>query len=55
MTEEPYIGDGVYCEYDGYHLILSTKDNTGSNTIYLDEYVRENLKKILEPIEKENK
>lgn len=30
-----YLGDGVYAEYDGYHVVLTTD----GNKIYLDQQV----------------
>lgn len=35
-----YLGDGVYVEYDGYHIVLKTGQPTlPTNTIYLDSQV----------------
>ena len=35
-----YLGDGVYAEFDGYHVILKTGDPlSGFNTIYLEDTV----------------
>ena len=32
-----YLGDGVYVEYDGHHLVLSTHDGISTtNTVCLD-------------------
>ena len=32
-----YLGDSVYCEFDGYHIVLTTENGAGpSNTIYLE-------------------
>lgn len=37
---ERYLGDGVYAEYDGYHIVLKTSDGiTTKNTIFLDDSV----------------
>ncbi len=49
MTKfKEYLGDGVYCDFDGYHLVLTTEDGlTVSNTIYLDESVVLSLVKYL--------
>jgi hypothetical protein len=32
-----YLGDGVYIDFDGFHLILTTEDGVSvSNTIYIE-------------------
>lgn len=45
-----HIGDGVYVDSDGYHLVLTTEDgvNTPENTIFIDPYVATALKAVLE-------
>ena len=36
-NERVYLGDGVYVEYDGYHVVLTTSDGIGTtNRICLD-------------------
>lgn len=38
-TNKDYLGDSVYCDYDGYHLILTTENggpNDPSNRICID-------------------
>lgn len=42
-----YIGDSVYVDSDGFHIILTTENGLGSpgNEIYLDDRVWANLKK----------
>lgn len=35
MENNEYLGDGVYVDYDGYHIILMTE----GNTIFLDSVV----------------
>jgi len=41
-----YLGDGVYVDYDGYHIILTTENGiTATNTIYLEWEVYQNLLK----------
>lgn len=44
-NESLYIGDGVYVEWDGFHIILKTGDSTTypRNTIYLEDTVMEEL------------
>lgn len=35
-----YLGDGVYAEFDGYHVVLTTENAiSATNTIYLDDVV----------------
>jgi hypothetical protein len=39
--DKKYIGDAVYAEFDGYHVVLTTENGEfASNTIYLDSHVR---------------
>jgi hypothetical protein len=42
-----YLGDAVYCDWDGYYLILTTEnDSSGpSNVIYIEPTVFANLLK----------
>lgn len=43
-----YIGDGVYVEDQGFHIVLTTEDGMGaSNTIYLEDVVALNLVRFL--------
>jgi len=40
--EKTYLGDSVYAQYDGYHVVLTTENGGGmgpSNTICLDPEV----------------
>ena len=49
-----YLGDSVYAEYDGYHIILYVGNGISKrNAIYLDERVLANLKRYEEFINKE--
>lgn len=44
-----YIGDSVYADYDGYHIILTTENGYGaSNTIALEPNVLEALSRYQE-------
>jgi hypothetical protein len=37
ITGKHYLGDSVYVEFDGYHIILTTDNGLGpSNTIYVE-------------------
>lgn len=39
-----YLGDAVYVDYDGYHVVLTTEDGIRStNTIYLEPVVYDKL------------
>jgi hypothetical protein len=41
-----YLGDGVYCDFDGYHFILTTENGEHiSNIIYLEANVLKALKR----------
>ncbi|UCG53606.1 MAG: hypothetical protein JSW58_08615 [Candidatus Latescibacterota bacterium] len=41
-----YLGDGVYADYDGYHIVLTTENGiTTTNTIALEPPVMEALKR----------
>jgi hypothetical protein len=40
MKEPRYLGDGVYIEFDGYQIKLTTSDGIhDTNTIYLEDQV----------------
>lgn len=43
-----YLGDAVYADYDGYHIILSISEGTYDNQIFLDPSVMKNLKEYEE-------
>ena len=60
MADEPiqqnefkeFLGDGVYAEWDGYHIVLKTgNDRSPDNVVYLDHYVRSALKKYMAKLE----
>ncbi len=36
MENRTYIGDGVYISNDGWHVILDTERENGTNQIYLE-------------------
>lgn len=47
--EKRYLGDGVYVESDGFHIILTTEDGISTtNRIYLDNHVTKQLLKFIE-------
>ena len=42
--EKQYMGDSVYADFDGGHIVLTTENGFGpSNTIYLDDGVAARL------------
>lgn len=43
-----YLGDAVYADYDGYHIILFVEGGTFDNHIFLDPSVMKNLKEYEE-------
>jgi hypothetical protein len=48
-----YLGDSVYAENDGYHIILTTRNDNGppSNIIYLEPQVCAELRKYIQEFE----
>jgi hypothetical protein len=36
MSKRAYLGDGVYAEFDGYHIWLSTQREEGEHRIALE-------------------
>ena len=53
--KKTYIGDSVYVDWDGYHVVLTTSDGVyDSNEILLEEAVMNNLLKYYEKIRKDN-
>ncbi len=46
MRKPDYLGDSVYVDFDGFHLILTTNNGEGpANTIYLEDTVFLTLKR----------
>jgi hypothetical protein len=44
MSKKVYLGDSVYVDNDGYHLVLTTDNGLGpNNTIYLEPHFLELL------------
>jgi hypothetical protein len=49
-----YLGDGVYADYDGYYIILTTEDGYHStNKIYLDDEVVDELRSFIKKVRAE--
>ena len=51
MKKKTYLGDSVYAEFDGFHLILTTENGcpgAPGNKIYLDPSVVQSLLKFIE-------
>jgi len=38
-----YLGDGLYAEFDGHHIILRTEREEGTHWVALEKSVFENL------------
>ena len=50
-----YLGDGVYIDFDGYMLVLTTEDGIeATNTIYLEPEVFKLLMKYVERLNTPN-
>lgn len=55
ISRKTYIGDGVYLEYNGYDLILTTEDGISvTNRIVLEPEVYTSLLKSVELMTKGN-
>lgn len=53
--EKTYIGDGVYVDWDGYHLVLTTEDGiSATNTICLEPAVQIKLVEYIENMIKQD-
>ena len=52
MTDlKAYIGDGVYVDFDGFGLVLTTENGLiATNTIYLEPYIWAKLKDYVETL-----
>lgn len=49
-----YLGDGVYADFDGYHIVLTTEDGVRvTNRICLEDQVFENLVRLAKRIWKQ--
>lgn len=44
-SHRSYLGDGVYVEHDGWHIILSTERDGRTEKIYLDPSVFDSLQR----------
>ena len=52
MIEKVYLGDGVYADFDGYHIVLTTEDGIETtNTIYLEAAVLNALNRYRKAVE----
>lgn len=53
--KKEYLGDGVYAEFDGYHIVLKANDpKFPTDIIYLDEHVLRALVSFAERLKEEN-
>lgn len=46
--KKEYLGDGVYADFDGFHIVLTANDGDSDNTIYLDETVMSGLLRYID-------
>ena len=52
--KKQYLGDSVYADFDGYHIILTTENGYGpSNTIALDPAVIQALNQYVAKLRQE--
>jgi hypothetical protein len=50
-----YLGDAVYADYDGFHVVLTTSDGVeDTNRIYLDPGVLDALSRYVERLREED-
>lgn len=48
MSNKVYLGDSVYADFDGFHIVLTTENGYGpSNTICLDASVVVELQRYI--------
>lgn len=53
MKEKQYIGDGVYVQFDGYSIWLTTEDGINvQNRICIEPYVWEALERYVKELKK---
>lgn len=51
-SEKAYLGDGVYMDFDGYHIVLTTNNGReDTNTVYLEPEVLDNMLRMLKTME----
>ncbi len=53
ITNEEYLGDGLYVGHDGYHVIIAANDKCNgqpTDVVYLDENVTINLIRYLKKL-----
>jgi hypothetical protein len=50
-----YLGDSVYADFDGFHVVLTTENGFGpTNTIYLEDSVIARLEDFLNRLKSNN-
>lgn len=55
MNKE-YLGDGVYVDFDGYHIVLTTEDGvSATNTIFMDGAVITQLEAYIAKLKAQGK
>lgn len=51
MARKQYIGDGVFVDFDGYYIVLTTENESGpSNIIHLEQMTFDALVKYVDQI-----
>lgn len=49
MNNKTYLGDGVYADFDGFHVVLTVDNGVETtNTVYLEDTVINGLLRFLE-------
>lgn len=49
--DKKYLGDGVYAEFDGYHIVLTTENGAEvTNTIFMEPAVFIQLKHYVDQL-----
>ncbi len=55
-NKKVYLGDSVYCNFNGYQIVLTTENGAeASNTIYLEGEVIASLLEYIERLKKDRK
>lgn len=55
MTEDGYLGDGVYASFDGYHVVLDLRAQDSTTRIALEPQVIEALKMFCDDLTRQTR